>query len=487
MSDNRARVLVLYTGGTIGMKNADESNPASPLVPVPDANELIDGIQQLTTLRSTLVYFEVEKLKDDEDNEIEPIDSAGIKAEHWAAMARAIRENYDAWDGFVVLHGTDTMAYTASALSFMLMNLAKPVVVTGSQLSLSDIRTDGVQNLVNALYIAGWRATGLQLVPEVTVCFADRLLRGNRVRKLSTSSWQGFSTPNFPPIGEIGEHIRIYPDRVRAPADNETQPFFVRTAMNPNVVEFGLFPGLNPVALERVLELDEVEGMVLRTFGAGNAPNDEKFLKIIAKAIKAGKVIVNVTQCLEGQVEAGLYEASSGLLERGVISALDMTPEAALTKLMWQLGYEPNREVVKLAMQVDLRGEQTESLFEVRYPAVTEQAGATGKVTTGAAPGPRFDKAKLLRAMLSANELEMGGKMTGRVKIFLNSPGSDSSTSEDDPGFAGRFDLEQPLFCDVTAVFRRVVEAGQNVNITLISEDKTQLSVKSMSLALFTS
>ncbi len=361
MSDRRAKVLVLYTGGTIGMKRAEESNLASPLTPVLDASELIDGIKQLTAVRNSLVYFEVKKLKDNRGNELRPLDSSDIQAEHWVAIARAIEDNYEEWDGFVVLHGTDTLTYTASALSFMLMNLAKPVVLTGSQLPLGDARTDGVQNLVSSLYVAGWQATGLPLVPEVIVCFADRLLRGNRARKLSTFAWQAFGTPNFPPIGEIGARIRIHRDRVRAPADNQTQPFSARTSMSPSVVEFGLFPGLNPIVLQRLLELEQVQGLVLHTFGSGNAPSDKELLRTIGDAVEAGKVIVSVTSCLQGQVEAGLYEGSRGLLERGVINGLDITPEAALTKLMWQLGHEPNRELVKLAMQEDLRGEQTGS------------------------------------------------------------------------------------------------------------------------------
>lgn len=485
MSNDKARVLILYTGGTIGMKNADESNPASPLKPVPDANDLIKGIPQLERIRESKVYFEIAKLKDRQGKDMKPLDSSEIRAEHWAAMARAINEHYDDWDGFVLLHGTDTMAYTASALSFMLMNLAKPVVVTGSQLSLTDIRTDGVQNLVNALYVAGWKATGLPLVPEVTVCFADRLLRGNRVRKLSTSSWQGFGTPNYPPIGEIGEHILIHADRVLPPADNSSAPFFIREELSPRVMEFGLFPGLNPRALKQVLELEEVQGVVLRTFGAGNAPGDKDFLKIIGNAVKQGKVIVNVTQCPEGKVEAGLYEASSGLLERGVISGLDMTPEAALTKLMCQLGYEKNREAVQLAMQIEQRGEQTESLFEVRFPEIKKKEAADA-VTVGAQPGSQFDRSLLSQAMLRAAGLKTGGKPAGKVKIFINSTSADRNTTDRDPGFAGRFDLKQPLYCDVTTAFRRVGTVSDRINITLVSEAGAPVTFESLSLALFT-
>jgi len=484
MGDNRPRVLLLYTGGTIGMKNADESNPASPLVPIPNGKELIKGIPQLEAIKMNLIEFDIAKLKDKRGREMEPLDSSDINADHWAAMARAIADNYDDWDGFVLLHGTDTMAYTASALSFMLMNLAKPVVVTGSQLSLTDIRTDGIQNLVNALYVAGWKATGLPLVPEVTVCFADRLLRGNRVRKLSTSSWQGFGSPNYPPIGEIGEHIRIHPNRIRPPADNERAPFFVRETLSPNVMEFGLFPGLSPSALREVLELEEVQGVVLRTFGAGNAPGDPAFLDVIEDAVGKGKVIVNVTQCPEGQVEAGLYEASSGLLERGVISGLDMTPEAALTKLMSQLEYEVDREAVRLAMQVDLRGEQTESLFEVRYPGLSQEIG--GPLTVGGQPGRQFSPDKLSQAMLRATSLRAGGKASGKVRIFINSTGSNAGTPTTDPGYAGIFDLEKPLYCEVTAACRRMMGVSEKINITLVSEDDATLSFDSLSLALFT-
>jgi L-asparaginase len=483
-STGRTKVLVIYTGGTIGMVNKDRTNPASPLVPVEDANALIKDVPQLKQLRDIL-DFPIERLLDESGNEMPALDSSDVNATHWAAMARVIEREYDNYDGFVILHGTDTMAYTASALSFMLANLAKPVVVTGSQLSLTDIRTDAVQNLVNALHIAGWRATNLMLVPEVTICFADRLLRGNRVRKMSAASWQGFDTPNFPPLGEIGEHIRIFPERVAPPADNELQRFYIRTAFDPNVLDFGLFPGLNPVALEKVLMLDDVQGMVLRTFGAGNAPTDSKFLDTVGRAVEAGKVVVNVTQCPEGQVEAGLYAASSGLLEKGVVSGLDMTPEAALTKLMWLLGSEPDRDEVKRQIQIDQRGEQTESVFEVHYGDDLMRSEGSDRITVGASPSGQFRKARLTRAVIRAGDLELDGQRGGKVSVFLNSPGATLADGARDPGYAGTFTLDKSLFCDVTAAVRRVAEDGRAINVTLVPEDAGELAVTSLSLALF--
>jgi L-asparaginase len=353
-----AKVLVLYTGGTIGMVNGDPDGPVRRLKPVDDANLLISDVPRLDALRDR-VKFDIERLLDDKGAPIPALDSSDVNAAHWAAMARAIQRGYEAYDGFVILHGTDTMAYTASALSFMLANLAKPVVMTGSQLPMSDMRTDGVQNFINALHIAGWRATDLPLVPEVSICFADKLLRGNRARKVSTFAWQAFSTPNYPPLGDIGERIRIYPERTRQVAEDDREPFHATAGLDSRVVEFSLSPGLVLEALERLLTLEKVQGVVLRTFGAGNAPTDIGLLDTVGKAVEDGKVVVNVTQCLEGGVNTGLYAAGGGLLERGVISASDITPEAALTKLMWLLGSEPDRQEVKAQMQIDQRGEQT--------------------------------------------------------------------------------------------------------------------------------
>ncbi len=272
------------------------------------------------------------------------------------------------YDGFVVLHGTDTMAYTSSALSFMLENLARPVVVTGSQLPISHPRTDAVSNFVNALHIAGSKANSIPLIPEVVIVFAGAILRGNRVSKMSSSAWQGFETPNYPALGTIGEHIRVATEFVRSAPDDNRFPFYVRLDIEDRVVDLSLFPGMQPALLRSIFDDPELRGAVLRTFGSGNAPGDPALLREIERAIKRGLVVCNITQCPEGMVEAGLYEASSGLLDIGVISGLDQTPEASLTKLMSLLANEGTSRVFS-EMQIDLRGEQSASLFDLRYGA----------------------------------------------------------------------------------------------------------------------
>jgi L-asparaginase len=349
-----ARVLVLYTGGTIGMAPTDPDDPASPLRPLEDVTELIEGLSQLQALRKR-VGFDIGHLRDERGMPIAAVDSSDVNATHWAAMARAVQESYEPYDGFVILHGTDTMAYSASALSFMLGDLAKPVVLTGSQQPVGDACGDAGQNLLNALHIAGCKATGVPLVPEVSVCFAGRLLRGNRARKMSTRAQRAFDTPNCPPLGEVGERIRIYPEHVRPPAEDAL--LHVETGMDRRVVDFALFPGVTPQLLERVLAGPDVRGVVLRTFGAGNAPTDIELLDTIGSAVQDGKVVVSITQCPQGEVQAGRYASSSGLLARGVISGFDLTPEAALTKLMWLLHHEASREAVERRMQIDQCGE----------------------------------------------------------------------------------------------------------------------------------
>ena len=396
------RICVLYTGGTIGMVPCDPSNAASPLVPA-SKEDLEKYVHNFGEHEG--ISWDIVGLVDFDGNEVKPIDSSDIDATHWTFMARQIEELYDDYDGFVILHGTDTMAYTASALSFMLVNLAKPVVVTGSQLPIANVRTDAVQNFVNAMHLAGYRATGLPLIPEVTICFGDKLLRGNRTSKVSSSSWSGFDSPNFPHLGTIGEHIVIREELLREPADNDESPFYAVTKLCTDVLDIGLFPGMKPGHLKQLFDMEIIRGVIFRTYGAGNAPGNPAFLDIIRDAVqgvgKKGKVILNVSHCVEGTVEMGNYAASSGLQERGVLSGLDITPEAALAKMMWILSTETDPEEIAIQMQIDQRGEQTGSLFDVRYGESGDATATKAVVSESARPSGQFRKENLSRAVQS--------------------------------------------------------------------------------------
>ena len=486
----KAKVYVLYTGGTIGMVPSDPDNPASPLKPA-SKDDLVKHVPGIGT--QTGIYWEIGGLVDDKGEPVPPLDSSDVNATHWTYVAAAIERVYNDYDGFVILHGTDTMAYTASGLSFLLANLSKPVVITGSQLPISSVRTDAVQNFVNAMYIAGYKATGLPLVPEVTICFGDSLLRGNRVRKVSTSAWQGFTTPNFPKLGTVGEHIKINTEFIRPPANNQEAAFFAHKVLVTDVMDVGLFPGLKASQLAKLLELPDLKGIVLRTFGAGNAPGYKDFLDVVAKAVEEEKVILNVTQCLEGMVEMGLYEASSGLLERGVISGLDMTPEAALAKMMWILATETGDEI-KTQLQIDQRGEQSESLFDVSYGRHGTAGKPLGTVKASGRPSGQFRKAHLQRAVLRISgvgfaETELRNDI--ELRVFINLPGATGETPVDDPHCAVVFKQEYlgpdetTLMRDVTGTVRRVVEDGRPINIDLVPGGGKKIWCKGLYLALF--
>ncbi|MFZ1989438.1 MAG: asparaginase, partial [Alphaproteobacteria bacterium] len=351
-----SKVYVLYTGGTFGMK-PNENKPGAPLSPMeldelrkelPDASVLAPGV----------------KITLDRFNRL--LDSSAMTPDDWINIAKRIEQNYHEHDGFIVVQGTDTLAYTASALSFMLENLAKPVVVTGSQLPLTNPRTDAKLNYGHALQIAGYKTTDLPRIPEVIVVFADKILRGCRTRKMSASAWTGFDTPNCPPLGEIGERLRIYESQIRPPPAPGVD-FQVNAILNADVLDLSLFPGLKATHLKQILSLDNVKGVVLRTYGTGNAPDEPAFLDALREGItKADKVVVNITQCPQGMVEMGLYETSLGLIDNGVISGLDMTPEAALAKLMVTMGTRVGGQV-KLQMQISQRGEQSQNLFDFQF------------------------------------------------------------------------------------------------------------------------
>ncbi|MEA2976419.1 MAG: L-asparaginase [Alphaproteobacteria bacterium] len=483
------KVLVLYTGGTIGMVPADESNPASPLRPAPK-DRLIKFVPLRLKGRAADIIWDIEGLTDENGEPVGPLDSSKVGPKHWKLMATAIGAAYEKYDGFVILHGTDTMAYTASALSFLLQNLGKPVIITGSQLPIFQPRTDAVMNFINALNIAGYRADGLMpLVPEVAICFGTVLLRGNRTTKVSTSRWQGFDTPNYPHLGQIGERIVIDKTVLRqVPAGS----FTANPRMKESVATIPLYPGMAAKVLGNMLKLD-VDGFILRTFGAGNAPDDSDFLNTLKEAIDAGKIVVNTTQCLEGTVEQGHYEASSGLQNVGVITGLDLTPEAALTKLMWLLEEDPAEAA--LQMQINQRGEQSGSSYDVPYGEVGK--GGTfvdiGKLAQRPARDLKTDS--LERAVLRISALEMEDAKTGEpvsIAIFVNLNGANADTPTSVPQFAGYLSgtYEGPkkttLVRDITPTLKRVNEEGRTIYINLVPPAGKRFRAHGAYLTLFT-
>lgn len=483
------KVLVIYTGGTIGMVPRDPNNPASPLTPA-SAERLVKFVPN--PLEGG-IGWEIRGLADDSGNEVGPLDSSSVGPKHWCYMARAIADAYDSYDGFVILHGTDTMAYTGSALSFLLQNLSKPVIITGSQLPIFKHRTDAVLNFINALSIAGYKATGLPKLNEVAICFADVLLRGCRATKVSTSAWQGFDTPNYPHLGAIGEHIVIDRTALRPPPA-ENAPFFAHTTMNENVATVPLYPGMGGDVLGRFLSLNDVQGYIMCCFGTGNAPEDEDFLNAVQKATNSGKIVVNTTQCLEGSVEMGLYEASFGLMQAGTITGLDLTPEAALTKLMWLLATEFGEEI-RVQMQVDQRGEQSGSAFDVRYGQVGLKSKPLEVTTISQRPAGQFQVADLKRAILRLagvgfSEAKEGDEVA--LNVFINLPSAKPDTPTTVPQFAGTLKGvyagagKTVLLRDVTSTISRVQESGRPINITLVPTAGGKFWAEGTYLLLFT-
>jgi len=340
--DQQAKVLVIYTGGTIGMVN----DPATGALTAFDFGDVYKHIPELSRLNVVLTTSAFEH----------PIDSSEMNPEVWKHIALQIELCYDEYDGFVVLHGSDTMAFTASALSFMLQGLKKPIILTGSQLPIGTIRTDGKENLITAVEIAAARKeNGEAVVQEVAIYFEYSLYRGNRTTKVSAFSFEAFRSPNLPPLAIAGVNINYAENLSKGLGELR-----VFTAFDPNVLLLKIFPGMNWNLLANAITASNVKGIVLETYGSGNAASDKVFQETIEKYLLEGGTVLNITQCSTGSVEQGKYETSSFFHKTGVISGKDLTSEAAITKMMYAFGVSNgNREEVRRILHTNVAGEMT--------------------------------------------------------------------------------------------------------------------------------
>ncbi len=347
-SEAEPRVLIIYTGGTIGMVQNPKTGAHEPL----DFANLANHVPEMEQLKVKCQTVQFDP----------PIDSSNIVPEHWARIAHIIVDNYVDYDGFVVLHGTDTMAYTASALSFMLQNLQKPVILTGSQLPIGVLRTDGKENLITAIEMAAARdKIGQPMVPEVCVYFQTKLLRGNRSKKLSAEEFNAFHSPNYPALADIGVHISYAHHHIRY--NMRTQHLLPYYNFCTDVIMLKLFPGISQHVVHAMLTIEGLKGVVLETFGTGNATTAAWFIGELKDAIARGIVIVNVTQCIGGTVEMDIYDTGNQLSQAGVIGSGDMTTEATITKLMFLLGLGMNQAEVEQHMLQSIAGELTERKY----------------------------------------------------------------------------------------------------------------------------
>lgn len=344
MTANDASVLLIYTGGTIGMMESPETGALANF----NFEQLQRHVPELSRFDFSIDTYQFNP----------PMDSSDMSPQMWQRLVRIISDAYDRYSGFVILHGTDTMAFTASALSFMLEELAKPVILTGSQLPIGVLRTDGKENLLTSIEIAtARREDGSPVVPEVCIFFENHLLRGNRTTKINAENFNAFRSYNYPPLAEAGIHIKYNDVQIHCP--DPTRPLKPHFLMDTHIAILKLFPGIEESVVEAMLSAKGLKAVVLETFGSGNASRQEWFLNCLRRAGERGIVIVNVTQCRAGSVEMERYETGYRLMQAGVVSGHDSTTESAVTKLMFLLGHGYSPDEVRRRMDISMAGEIT--------------------------------------------------------------------------------------------------------------------------------
>ena len=336
----KTKILLIYTGGTIGMVKDPETNSLIPL----NFKHLTEQVPELKSFDCQLDSYEFNP----------PIDSSNVDPDFWINLVRVIKKNYKIYDGFVILHGTDTMAHTASALSFMIQNIDKPIILTGSQLPIGTIRTDGKENLITSIEIAMSKENNEPIIKEISVCFGNKLYRGNRISKINAEYFNAFSSENYPALAEIGINIHYKPYYFLKQKSKETT---FNTLLDNNIAILKIYPGLSKAYVENIINIPNLKAIIIETYGAGNAPTTSWFIHELERASKKEIILINVTQCKSGSVNQGHYQTSLKLQKLGVISAKDMTIEAASAKLMHLLGNKLNKTELTSAFKQAISGE----------------------------------------------------------------------------------------------------------------------------------